>query len=71
MINIEFVKQKKLHQYLSNEIFVMQQIKCENCLKIYRYFTTQTDFCLVLEYCNAGNLLNHIWKKKPDENRCL
>lgn len=65
---------KKLIKYLESEIELLKTTKHENIIKLHDHFIiNNTLVCIVLEYCNCGDLSNFIKKRNSsgwtlDEN---
>ena len=56
----------KLRQLFDTEMAVMSKIKHPNILHLYEYLETTNNYYLVIDYCNNGDLENHVKK-----NQCL
>lgn len=59
-------KNPKLRQLFDTEMAVMSKIKHPNILHLYEYLETTNNYYLVIDYCNNGDLENHVKK-----NQCL
>ena len=56
----------KLRRLFDTEMAVMSKIKHPNILHLYEYLETNNNYYLVIDYCNNGDLENHVKK-----NQCL
>jgi len=56
----------KLRRLFDTEMAVMSKIKHPNILHLYEYLETTNNYYLVIDYCNNGDLENHVKK-----NQCL
>ncbi|KRX03239.1 Protein kinase-like domain [Pseudocohnilembus persalinus] len=65
------IKSMNLLFYVKTEIKIMKQLNNEHCLKLYDNFVTKHFYCMVLEYCDNGNLMSYIKQNKPNYRECL
>jgi serine/threonine-protein kinase ULK/ATG1 len=56
----------KLRRLFDTEMAVMSKIKHPNILHLYEYLETTNNYYLVIDYCNNGDIENHVKK-----NQCL
>lgn len=56
--------ERNIFKFVADEIKIMKQLNCANCVGLIEFFIIETHICLVEEYCNGGNLLRFI-KSKP------
>ncbi len=49
----------------------MKALKSKYIVRLYDTFETKDNVCLLLEYCSGGTLMQHVVKKKPNEEDCL
>jgi serine/threonine protein kinase len=52
----------KLKSLFNTEISIMSKIKHPNILHLYEYLETGNNYYLVLDYCNGGDMENHLKK---------
>ena len=53
---------KKTMEHLLTEIEVMSTIKSENIIRLYDIYQDQTNYYLIIDYCNQGDFLNYLRK---------
>jgi len=57
---VKVIDRKKLrgknHELLINEITIMQEMRAENVVSLVSATKTQSNYYLVMEYCNGGDL---------------
>jgi len=57
---VKVIERKKLkgksHEYLMNEITIMQEMRAVNVVSLISATKTQSNYYLVMEYCNGGDL---------------
>lgn len=51
---------KKTMEHLLTEIEVMSTIKSENIIHLYDIYQDQTNYYLIIDYCNRGDFLNYL-----------
>lgn len=66
LLKSKFQKKKKKMQFI-NEVKTMKSISSDYCVKCFKNFSTQNYLCIVLEYCNSGNLIHFVANHKPNE----
>jgi len=67
-IAIKVVKREllkgKFTELLENEIRVLKTCNNDNIIKLYDIKKTSNNFYLIMEYCNEGDLMVYLKKKK-------
>ena len=63
MIKREILK-GKFTELLENEIRVLKTCNNDNIIKLYDIKKTSNNFYLIMEYCNEGDLMAYLKKKK-------
>ena len=67
-IAIKVVKREllkgKFTELLENEIRVLKTCNNDNIIKLYDIKKTSNNFYLIMEYCNEGDLMAYLKKKK-------
>lgn len=53
---------KKTMEHLLTEIEVMSTIKSDNIIRLYDIYQDQTNYYLIIDYCNKGDFLNYLQK---------
>lgn len=51
---------KKTMEHLLTEIEVMSTIKSDNIIRLYDVYQDQTNYYLIIDYCNQGDFLNYL-----------
>lgn len=51
---------KKTMEHLMTEIEVMSTIKSETIIRLYDVYQDQTNYYLIIDYCNQGDFLNYL-----------
>jgi serine/threonine-protein kinase ULK2 len=54
----------KFTELLENEIRVLKTCNNDNIIKLYDIKKTANNFYLIMEYCNEGDLMQYLKKKK-------
>lgn len=65
---------KKTTEHFLTEIEVMSTIKSENIIRLYDIYQDQTNYYLIIDYCNQGDFLNYLRlvnKNWLDENEAV
>ena len=53
-------KSKKLVELFATEVQVMKEIEHPNILKCYELLESDSNYYMILQYCNGGDLANHL-----------
>jgi len=51
------IKEKNLEFMIKAEVNIMKSLDCPNIIKFYDYFETNISYCILMEYCDEGNLI--------------
>ncbi|CAK87244.1 unnamed protein product (macronuclear) [Paramecium tetraurelia] len=72
VIDMKMVKQSIHAQLLKNEINALKAFNSKNIMKLCDVFQTQNNTYIITEFCDSGDLNNHIKKKgRIDENEAI
>jgi calcium-dependent protein kinase len=61
----EFINKKEIDKEIANEIEILKQIDHPNILKIYEFYNSPQYYYLVTEFCEGGELFDHIINNGP------
>ena len=70
IVAIKQIKSKDpdIEKYIQGEISVIEEkLKHPNIVKVFDYFTDNTLY-ITMEFCNLGDLSDHVLSKTPDLN---
>jgi aurora kinase len=56
------VKKHQFEENIKREIQVHSKLKHPNIVRLKTFFTEKEDICIVLDYCENGNLFNYLGK---------
>ncbi|KAM3129044.1 hypothetical protein pb186bvf_018822 [Paramecium bursaria] len=62
MINKRKIQQQNFSHQLEREVKIQQKLNHPNIIKLYDFFETNEDYCLLLEYANGGSLFQSLIK---------
>lgn len=51
------IKEKNLEFMITAEVNIMKSFDSPNIIKFYDYFETKNSYCILMEYCDEGNLI--------------
>ena len=65
--NIDLKEEPLSEQEILNEINILKKIDHPNIMKIFEFYSTETTFYLILEFCEGGDLSDFVFNNKLSE----